>query len=81
MSLSISREELRIAFDSPRYDLTAGYLWLAPIPTEGRDERTSELTFDTGWDGANWRGRSRLATISSRRAHASLLGLQYRMNA
>lgn len=78
-SLSITREELRLAFNRPRYDLAAGYIWLEANPAEGRPERTSELTFESGWRWGNgWAGviDARYDFTAERAARAAF-GLQY----
>lgn len=77
--LNFSRNELRIDYDSGRYDLTAGYLWLVADPSEGRLRETSELVLDAGWDFAgNWRGTfgGRYDFQAARAARAAI-GLQY----
>ncbi len=79
-SLDFSRDELRIGYRTPRYDLTAGYLWLVADPTEGRLQESSELVFDAGWNFAqNWRGEigGRYDFEAASAARASF-GLQYR---
>ena len=78
-SFSISREELRIAFDAERYDLAAGYLWLVADPAEGRNQPSSELVLDAGWDMAqNWRGSlAGRYDFEAARATRASLGLAY----
>lgn len=77
--LSISREELRLAFIQPRYDLAAGYIWLEANPAEGQDERTSELTFESGWRWGNgWAGTlDARYDFTAERAASAAFGLQY----
>lgn len=77
--LSISREELRLAFNQPRYDFAAGYIWLEANPNEGRPERTSELAFESGWRWGNgWAGTlDARYDFTAERAARAALGVQY----
>lgn len=79
-ALDFSSDELRIGYNAPNYDISAGYLWLVADPAEGRNRASSEFVFDAGWTFArNWRG-----TVEGRydfqadRAAKAAVGLQYR---
>ncbi|TNF12633.1 MAG: LPS-assembly protein LptD [Rhodobacteraceae bacterium] len=78
-TLAISRDELRLAWATDRYDIAAGYLWLEANPAEGRDTDMSELMLDTGWSWGNgWSGTfgTRYDFTAERAAKANL-GLRY----
>lgn len=78
-SLAFSRNELRLGYLRPDYQIAAGYLWMDENPAEGRVEATSELTLDGGWRWGNgWSGR--LATrydFTADRAARAAFGVQY----
>ncbi len=77
---SFAKDELRLAWAAPRYDITGSYVWMLADPAEGRPADTSELTLDAGWQISDgWRGT--LGTrydIEAGRAARAALGLQYR---
>ena len=79
-ALDFSRNELRVGYHAPKYDVTAGYLWLVADPAEGRNNPSSEFTFGAGWTFArNWRGRvSGRYDFQTDRAAKAAVGLQYR---
>jgi LPS-assembly protein len=79
-AFSFSRNELRVGYNTPRYDITAGYLWLVADPAEGRKKPSSEFAFDAGWTFArNWRGNvSGRYNFEADRAAKAAVGLQYR---
>lgn len=76
----VSREELLIGYEGPRYDLSAGYLWLVADPAENRTFPTSELILDAGWDmGSRWRGSfTGRYDFEAERATRAALGVAYR---
>ncbi|MGB3147654.1 MAG: LPS assembly protein LptD [Paracoccaceae bacterium] len=43
---SFSKDELRLAFDRPRYGVDATYVWLVASPAEGRPNPTAELALN-----------------------------------
>jgi LPS-assembly protein len=56
-AFSFSRDELRLDWDAPKYDLSASYNWLVADTAEGRLSPTSEVAFDAGWQiSQGWRG-------------------------
>ena len=79
-AFDFSQEELRIDYQTRRYEIAAGYLWLTDDPSEGRLAPSSELVFDAGWQiASNWRGTvgGRYDFEADRAARASV-GLEYR---
>ena len=79
-AFDFSQEELRIDYQTRRYEIAAGYLWLTDDPSEGRLAPSSELVFDAGWQiASNLRGTvgGRYDFEADRAARASV-GLEYR---
>lgn len=79
-AFSFSRHEVRIGYSAPKYDISAGYLWLIADPAEGRNRASSEFAFDAGWNFArNWSGKvSGRYDFEADRAAKAAVGLQYR---
>lgn len=78
-SLDFSRDEFRLSWTRPRFDLGANYVWLTADPSEGRPKDTSELAFDASWQISDgWRGmlNGRYDFAANRAAKAGI-GLQY----
>lgn len=77
--LDFSRDEFRLSWTRPRFDLGANYVWLTADPSEGRPNGTSELAFDASWQISDgWRGmlNGRYDFAANRAAKAGI-GLQY----
>ena len=55
-NLNLSRDELRLGWLKPGFELSAGYLWIDAVTEEGEARDVSELTAATGWQVAQgWR--------------------------
>ena len=77
--ISLTREELRLAWVADKYAIGAGYLWMQADPSENRDTATNELLLDTSWSWReNWSGSftTRYDFTADRAARAGL-GLRY----
>ncbi len=73
--LTLSREEMRLGFQRGSLDLAMGYLWMEADASESRDQATSELLVDAGWDvAARWRSTlsTRFDYTADRAAYAGL---------
>lgn len=78
--LSLHRNELRVGWLRPEFQLSAGYLWIDAATEPGRLDDVSELTATTGMRLApGWRltAQSRYDFAASR-AQKAELGLEYR---
>lgn len=78
--LNIHRNDLRLGWLTPNFELSAGYLWMDALTEADRDGDVSELSASAGWQLApGWR-----ATAETRhdfalgRAQKAELGLEYR---
>lgn len=78
-SLTISRNETRLGWAKPGFQLSAGYLWLAAAPEESREADVSELTFETGWQITDgwWGSAEGRYDFAANQAQRASLGLQY----
>ncbi len=76
---SFAKDELRLAWATPRYDVAASYVWMLADPAESRPADTSELSLNAGWQASQGlRGSltSRYDLTGSRAARIGL-GLDY----
>lgn len=78
--LSIHRDELRVGWLRPGFELSAGYLWIDARTEEGRPRDVSELTATTGWQVApGWRATAETRyDFATDQAQKAELGLEYR---
>jgi LPS-assembly protein len=78
-SLTFTRDELRVTYTHPRFDLAAGYIWMQPDLDEDRPLTTSELLLDTGWTWqSGWTGSfGTRYDFTADRAASARLGLRY----
>lgn len=77
---TFSKDELRLNFDTGRYDLAASYVWLVADPVLGRPTPTSELAFDGGWQATEgWRlNASGRYDLQAKQPTRAALGFEYR---
>ncbi|MCX8507607.1 MAG: LPS-assembly protein LptD, partial [Rhodobacteraceae bacterium] len=78
--LEFSKNELRLAWVRPRYDIAANYVWLVADPAEGRVKATSELALFGGWSvKEGWRitGGGRYDFLDEKATNVSA-GLEFR---
>ena len=76
---SFAKDELRLAWATPRYDVAASYIWMLADPAESRPTDTSELSLNAGWqvsEGLHGSLTSRYDLTGSRAAKVGL-GLDY----
>lgn len=78
--MAIHRDELRVGWLRPGFELSAGYLWIDARTEEGRPSDVSELTATTGWQVAEgWRATAETRyDFAADRAQKAELGLEYR---
>lgn len=78
--MTIRRDELRLGWLKPGFELSAGYLWIDAETQEGLPRDVSELTAATGWQlAAGWRATAETRyDFSADRAQKAELGLEYR---
>ncbi len=79
-NFEFSKDELRLNWDRPRFNVAASFVWLVADPAEGRPTETSELAFDAGWQlSEGWRATStaRYDFLADRAATAGV-GFEYR---
>jgi len=78
-AFAVSREELRLGYDTPDYQIAAGYLWMEANAAESRTTDISELLLETSWDWADGWGSSfnTRYDFTAERAAKAAFGLQY----
>ena len=78
--MNLSRDELRLGWLKPGFELSAGYLWIDAVTEDGEDADVSELTASTGWQVAQgWRATAETRyDFDADRAQKAELGLEYR---
>lgn len=77
---AIHRNELRLGWLRPGFQLSAGYLWIDAETQEGQPRDVSELTATTGWQMAPgwWASAETRYDFTANRAQKAELGLVYR---
>lgn len=78
--LDVHRNELRLGWLRPGFQLSAGYLWIDAQTESGLPRDVSELTAQTGWQVAPgwWASAETRFDFVANRAQTAELGLEYR---
>lgn len=79
-AFAFSKDELRLNWDQPHYNIATNYVWLVADPAEGRPTATSELLFDAGWQmSQGWRTTTMMRyDFLAERAVQAGIGFEYR---
>jgi LPS-assembly protein len=79
LDFNFSRSETRLAWQNRRAAVAATYVWLPAVPSEGRLQDSSEITFDSGYRFDEfWTGRFDWSyEADASRSTSAGLGLKY----